>query len=150
MEEIKTKIRNNTETFFKQMGFRVDISNLDFRDNSYFLDLDTNDARPLIGKSGDVLFKIQSLLNKMINKEISDYISLELDINGYKKKREQYLREVANQVANDVLTLKTAKSIAGLSPYERRIVHVELAMNTNIKTESIGEKEDRKLIIKPV
>ncbi len=150
MEEIKTKIRNNTETFFKQMGFAVDIANIDFRENSYFLDLETNDARSLIGKGGDVFFKIQSLLNKMVNKEISDYISLELDINGYKRKREQYLKEVANKVANDVLTLKTAKSITGLSPYERRIVHVELAMNTNIKTESMGEKDDRKLIIKPV
>lgn len=150
MEEIKIKIKNNTEEFFKEMGFSVDIQKIDYKNESYFLDLTSNEAKSLIGKGGDVLFKIQSLLNKMINKELKDYISLEIDINDYKKQRESYLKNIAKNVANDVATLKEARSIQGLSPYERRIIHVELAMNTNIKTESIGEGEDRKLIIKPL
>ncbi len=150
MEEIKTKIRNNTERFFKEMGFVVDINNIDYKDDSYYLDLNSSESRLLIGKGGDVLFKIQSLLNKMVNKEIANYISLEVDINGYKQKRESYLKDIANNVARDVIELKEARSIQGLSPYERRIVHMELAMNMSVKTESVGDGEDRKLVIRTV
>ena len=149
MNDIENKIKELTQRFFKNMGFSSEIKSLEMKEDIYFLDLESNDARILIGEGGDILFKIQSILNKIINKELGQDLCLDLDINGYKKTRTQYLIEMSKNLAKEVLESKQAKSIGNLSAYERRVIHMQISQFPELSTESCGEGEERKIIIKP-
>ncbi|HOU45638.1 MAG TPA: R3H domain-containing nucleic acid-binding protein [Candidatus Pacearchaeota archaeon] len=149
MNNTESKIKESTQIFFKNMGFLVEIKSLELKDEIYFLNLESDDARILIGEGGDILFKIQSILNKIINKELDQDLCLDLDINGYKKTRTQYLMEISENLAKEVAESGQAKSIGNLSAYERRVIHMQISQFPDLSTESVGEGEERKIIIKP-
>lgn len=141
-------IKEIVEEFFKQMGFAIFINDVDFKDDIYFVRAQTNEARVLIGEGGDVLFKIQSVLNKIINKSIKEDVCIDLDINDYKKERMEFLQKTTREIADQVKASGISKTINNLSAYERRVVHMEIAQIPELETESVGDGEERRLIIK--
>ncbi len=148
MSELENKIQERAEDFFRKMGFAIAVKTLEEKDGMFFLNIQSNEAGVLIGENGDILFKIQSILNKIINKDLKQDICLDLDINDYKQRRSQYLQETAQKLATEVLETKQSKTIAGLFPYERRIIHMQISKYPDLETESVGDGEERKLIIK--
>jgi len=72
-----------------------------------------------------------------------------LDINDYKKKKVEYLREMARDAANEVSLSKKEKNLVSMPAYERRVIHLELADREDVITESVGEEPERSVIIKP-
>lgn len=75
---------------------------------------------------------------------------VQVDVNNYKKDRERIIVELAKAVARKVLAEKKEVALPAMNAYERRLVHVELAARPDVKTESIGEGEDRHIIVKPL
>ena len=73
-----------------------------------------------------------------------------LDINNYRQEREKLIAELARAAAKKVLATKTEVPLPLMNSYERRIVHVELALHPEVKTESLGEGKERYVIVKPV
>ncbi|MCK9445795.1 hypothetical protein M0Q50_02755 [bacterium] len=149
LENIKEIIKD----FFLQAGFEVTVEgNCINRDNEDVLEMDikTSEAQNLIGKQGLVLADIQLLLRKVIKKKIEKEFYLSLDIDGYKKNKESYLRNVAQSVADEVSRTRQEKELPYTSSFDRRIVHMELADRKDVLTESIGEGEERRIIIKPI
>ncbi len=98
----------------------------------------------------EVLGDMQALLRKIIQKKTGQFYHLNLDINGYKKKREEQLKKAVQVIADQASLLKKQKILNPMSSYERRIIHLELSQREDIETESIGEGEERKIIIKPI
>ncbi|MDD4531724.1 MAG: hypothetical protein PHH21_03415 [Candidatus Pacebacteria bacterium] len=148
LEKIKEIIRD----FFSQVGFVVDIEGgAKERDGEDVLEMNikTADAQTLIGKQGLVLADIQLLLRKVIKKKTDKDFYLSLDIDNYKRNKEDYLRDVAQSVADEVSRTKREKELPFTSSFDRRIVHMELANRNDVTTESVGEGEERKVIIKP-
>ena len=141
-------IKNIIEEFFSKMGFVVSINDIQLKDEIYFVYSQANEAKILIGESGDILFKTQSILNKIINKILKEDICIDLDINDYKKERTVYLQNTAQKIGEEVKETGISKTISDLSPYERRVIHVQIAKMPELETQSIGEGEERKLIIK--
>lgn len=74
---------------------------------------------------------------------------LELDINNYKKKKIEYLKRLAVNMANEVAFTKEKKILSPMPAHERRVIHTELAQRQDVVTESQGEGEDRHLVIGP-
>jgi spoIIIJ-associated protein len=103
----------------------------------------------LIGERGQTLLDLQHLLSAMLRKKIESKFFLDLDINDYKKKKMEYLKELARSTADEVALTKKEKALPAMPAYERRIIHMELAGRGNVTTESIGEDPDRRLVIKP-
>ena len=85
----------------------------------------------------------------ILKKKITDPFYINLDINDYKKKKEEYLKELARSAAEEVALTKREKILGSMLAYERRIIHMELSNRENIETESIGEEPERRVIIKP-
>ncbi len=108
-----------------------------------------DDPQILIGEKGQTLSEIQKILRFFINKKTGKFFYLNIDINDYKKKKIEYLRNLANDLADEAVSEKTAKILAPMSSYERRAIHEELSKRTDIKTESEGEEPERRVIIKP-
>jgi len=107
------------------------------------------DANILIGQAGETLLEIQHLIKTIINKTSKETVYIDLDINDYKKKKADYLKQLARISADEVSLTKRMKILAPMSAYERRIIHLELANREDVATESIGQGASRKIIIKP-
>lgn len=73
-----------------------------------------------------------------------------VDVNNYRKDREKLILDIAHAAAQKVLVTKAEVRLPAMNAYERRLVHVELAMRPDVKTESIGEGKDRAIIIRPL
>lgn len=73
-----------------------------------------------------------------------------IDINNYRKERERLILEIAKAAAQKAIMTKTEVQLPAMNAYERRLVHMELSMRPDVKTESVGEGKDRSVIIKPI
>ncbi len=72
-----------------------------------------------------------------------------MDINDYKKKKIQYLKELAKSIAEEVVLTQKEKILSPMPAYERRVIHLELSERKDIATESIGKEPERRVIIRP-
>lgn len=148
-----TNIKEIIKDFFLKAGFDVGVEGTcSSRDNEDVLEIEiaTGEAQNLIGKQGLVLADIQLILRKVIKKKTEKEFYLSLDIDGYKKNKESYLRGVAQSIADEVSRTKQEKELPYTSSFDRRIVHMELADRKDVLTESIGEGEERRIIIRPI
>jgi len=145
LEEIK-KI---TKDFFQKTTFEVEIDFLPPQGLTLPINLKTDDPQILIGEKGQTLIELQYLLKIILKRKISEPFFVDLDINGYKKKKNEYLKELAKAAADEVALTKKEKNLAPMPAYERRIIHLELADRQDVTTESIGQEPERKVIIKP-
>jgi len=144
LEEIK-KI---TKDFFKKTTFGVEIEFLPPQELTLPVNLKTDEPQILIGEGGQTLIEIQHLLKTILKKKIQEPFFIDLDINGYKKKKIEFLKELAKSVADEVVLAKKEKSLTPMPAYERRIIHLELAGRQDVITESIGQEPERRVMIK--
>ncbi len=73
-----------------------------------------------------------------------------VDVNNYRKERERIIVDLAKAAARKALSAKSPVHLPAMNAYERRLVHVELSIHPEVKTESSGEGRDRCVIIKPI
>ncbi len=73
-----------------------------------------------------------------------------LDVNSYRQERENLIAELARAAAKKAVATKNAVPLPAMNSYERRIVHAELALHPEVKTESSGEGKERYVVIKPL
>ncbi|MDP3987617.1 MAG: R3H domain-containing nucleic acid-binding protein [Candidatus Levybacteria bacterium] len=111
--------------------------------------LDTNDSGIVIGYHGEVLEALQLILSLIISKKVGRFIRVSLDVGDYKKNRSEFLKTLALQTKEKVLQENKEFSLPSLKSWERRIVHMLLQDDDQVKTESIGEGKERTLVIKP-
>ena len=116
-----------------------------------FIDVNVKMLEPqiFIGERGQTLLEVQKLLRAILNKKFENKFCLNLDINDYKKKKVEYLKNMAREMAEEVSLLKKEKRTFPLSSYERMVFHSELASRKDVKTESRGEDPDRCIIVFP-
>lgn len=143
------KIKNIVQDFFEKMTIPVEVEIRAQKERTIPVDIKTENPQILIGERGQTLIEIQRLLKAIIKKITKEDIFVDLDINDYKKKKIEYLKELARSAADEVVLNKKEKILASMPAYERRIVHLELAERKNITTESIGEEPERKIVIRP-
>ncbi|UZE93384.1 MAG: KH domain-containing protein [Candidatus Nealsonbacteria bacterium] len=143
------EIKQITKEFFKKTTFDVEIEFLPQKDITLPINLETEEPQILIGEKGQTLVDIQRLLKAILKRKIQENFYIDLDINGYKKKKVEYLKELARSVADEVSLMKEEKNLPPMPAYERRVIHMELAERSNIATESIGKEPERRVIIRP-
>ena len=145
LEEIKKTIKE----FFKKTTFEVEIEFSPQIDLTLPINLEMENPQILIGEGGQTLSDIQRLLKAILKRKIEENFYIDLDINDYKKKKSEYLKEIARSVADEVSLTKKEKILSPMSAYERRIIHLELAGRQDITTESIGQEPERRIVIRP-
>lgn len=104
----------------------------------------------LIGHHGDTLDAFQYLINLAANKKESDerkYTRISVDIENYREKREQTLRQLARRVAAKVKKYNKSISLEPMSSYERRIIHSEIQSIEGVSTNSVGVEGNRRVVI---
>jgi len=154
IEEIKEVVKEFFEktTIVSDIEISVVFSNInDGRGEREVIDLDVkiNEPQILIGQQGQTLIEIQRLLRMILTKKLANNLYVNLDINGYKKKKIEYLQFSANDYADQVVAEKKEKALPPMSSYERRIVHSELSLRQDVIAESQGVDPERYILIKP-
>jgi spoIIIJ-associated protein len=142
---------DNWEPFIKQT-----IEGIGFTDYNLELKLDEKKGSIFIYENQDLLKEhlpamveaMNHLLQMVAKKNQSETIFL--DINNYRHDREGLIAELARAAAKKVFITKTEVALPAMNSYERRLVHVELALHPEVKTESAGEGKERYVIIKPI
>jgi len=148
-KKIQKKIEKTLKEFFKKSSFDVDCKIGEFKDNNLNIDLKTDEAEVLIGPEGKTLYAFQVILGRIMRKQLEDHIYLDIDINDYKKNKVKYLEEMAKNIADKVALNHQPETLAVMTSYERRIIHMALAERTDIKTESTGPDSERRVVINP-
>lgn len=143
------KIKEIVNEFFVKMTVPVEIEIGSLCEKTLPVNLKTENPQFLIGEKGQTLVEIQRLLKLIVRKKIGEDFYIDLDIDGYKKKKIEYLKQLARSIANEVALGRKEVILPAMPAYERRIIHLELAERENIATESIGQEPERKIIIKP-
>lgn len=103
----------------------------------------------LIGEHGNNLAALEYLLKKILQKKFKDLPKFTLDINEYRVKRLEDLKQDVKAAAKEVRLYKKEVPLRAMSAFERRIVHLLLAEYPDITTESVGQDPNRRVIIKP-
>ncbi|MEK7108655.1 MAG: R3H domain-containing nucleic acid-binding protein, partial [Patescibacteria group bacterium] len=139
-----------TETLEK-MGIRADVEERSIPDLSIpYVNIVSDEARLLIGIRAQNLFALEYLLKRLHEKsEPLTRGRFFLDVNGYRLHHLEELKTEAKSIARKVRLYRTELVLRPMPPFERRIVHIALAEYPDITTESVGDGESRRVVIKP-
>lgn len=141
-------IKKEIEEFFRQMGANSEVR-LEIIDLTVRADVQMEEPGMFIGHSGQVLAAMQYLLKAILRRKTTEAFYLDLDINDYRRNKYAYIQEMARDTANEVALTRREKELPPMPAAERRIVHMELAQRVDVTTESVGEGEERRIVIKP-
>jgi len=101
----------------------------------------------LIGRRGETLAALQLLVNLIVSHRTKHRLRIIVDAENYRQRREENLRSLALRVAQQVRNYRRSIALEAMPPYERRIVHIALSDSKDISTESIGEGDERRVVI---
>ncbi len=101
----------------------------------------------LIGHRGETMESLSYLASLVANREEGDYIKLGLDVAGYRDKREQDLTALAQRIGAKVIKNNRAFAMESMNPYERRLIHAAISEMEGLRSESIGDGKDRRVVI---
>lgn len=147
--------REVVKELLEKMGVRATVT------SEYLPDTDSRNRVPirvniqgddlsyLIGRQAETLNSLQYISSLIINKEIGRSIPLIVDIEGYRVRRENQLRQLARRMADQAISTGRRQVLEPMPASERRIIHIELRENQEVTTESIGEEPRRKVTIIP-
>ncbi|MDQ2903560.1 MAG: RNA-binding cell elongation regulator Jag/EloR [Ktedonobacteraceae bacterium] len=101
----------------------------------------------LIGRRGETLSALQLLVNLIVSHRTRHRMRIIVDAENYRQRREENLRSLALRVAQQVRNYRRSIALEAMPPHERRIVHIALSDSKDISTESIGEGDERRVVI---
>lgn len=104
----------------------------------------------LIGKRGQTLNSLQSLTQLVINRFSNQYLTLILDAEDYRKRRNDTLVQLAWRLSQKALKTGKSVSLEPMPSYERKVIHSALAENNRVKTYSDGTEPHRFIVIAPI
>ncbi len=104
----------------------------------------------LIGKKGETLLSLQTILGILLKQETGEWERVTVNIGDYLEKEEEYLKNLAQSAAARAKETGEPQSLYNLKPNQRRIIHLNLSEDKEIVTESLGEGEERYLVVKAV
>ncbi len=107
------------------------------------------DSKYLIGQYGANLQALQQLSSILVRKKVGHHIFFLVDVNAYRAEKNDLIARDAREAGQRATSEKKPIVLRPMRPYERRIVHMTLADDDSVITESIGDRDDRKVIVKP-
>ena len=105
------------------------------------------DLGALIGRGGENLVALQQITSAITSRRVGRTVHIPVDIEGYRRRREEQLREIAGRVASRVRATGQAVTLEPMLAYERRIVHLAVQDTPGVKTESVGIDPNRRVVI---
>jgi spoIIIJ-associated protein len=131
-----------------RMGMDAEVSAFDDSER-VILDAYGPDSALIIGKKGATLDALQYLLNRIVGRNVNEGPSIVVDAEGYRGQRADTLAEIAQRLAAKALQDGRPVAAEPMNAHDRRLVHVALADNPDVTTESEGEGPSRRVVVFP-
>jgi spoIIIJ-associated protein len=112
-------------------------------------EIEGEDAGLLIGRRGETLKSLQFLVKFIASRKLDTRANLMVDVEGYQDRRYQSLQNLAERVAQRVERSGRPIALEPMPPNERRVVHMALAKNSAVETESRGTGDRRQVVVRP-
>lgn len=144
----KEQLQNIIKEFLNYLGADAEFSIEEEGENFYNVRLDGDELSFLIGYHGKALDALQHLINLFIFNKTNDKTHINLDINDYKEKRKEKLQEITKKYIDKVRFFDKEIHMAPMNAWERKQVHVFIGEYPDIEEESMGDGEERHIVLK--
>jgi spoIIIJ-associated protein len=141
-------VQDTTEELLKLLEIQGDFE-INETEEAIEINLNTEDSGIVIGYHGDTLESLQLILSLCLARKLGEFKRVSIEVGEYKKKREEWLKNLAAETKDRALSENKEIYLADLKSWERRVVHMILQNDQEVVSESIGEGKDRVLVIKP-
>jgi len=147
-EDLESEAEELLESLLERMGFMADFDLVSEDPLAYNIVGDDDFGR-LIGRQGETLRAFGYLVNLMLGRRLGRPCRVIVDVNGYRQRRADQLAELAETLADEVRSTQEPITLEAMPANERRLVHVALADDEDVRTYSIGEGDERRVVISP-
>lgn len=146
--EIEEISREFLDKVLNSLGIETDLD-INFENNVLKVEIKGDEEKLgiVIGKRGVTLDSIQYLLSLIVNKNTDEYVRVQLDSSGYRQKREDTLKDLAQKMASKVLKTGRNIKLEPMNAHERKIIHEALQEYEGVITHSEGKDPYRKVVI---
>lgn len=144
-EDILSKL---LEEIFEHLGKDPDILLDTTEEDRFFIDINGNDLSFLIGYRGQSLDALQNVLSLALMRQCGDYTPITVDINGYKKRKTDRLKDRAMRDIDRVRFQQRDIELPPMNSWERRQIHMLVSEYDDIVSESTGERDERRVVLK--
>lgn len=126
----------------------VSLSQAESEDEGPIFEIAGDDSGLLIGRRGETLRALQFMVKFIAGRRVGERVNLMLDVEGYQKRRNDSLANLAQTVARRVATSGQSITLEPMPPNERRIIHITLSDHADVTTQSTGAGDSRKVVVR--
>ncbi len=141
-------IKKLIEEMLSAMNIKADAVSVGEIDGRQCFSVKSPDSSLLIGSKGSHLFAFNHLIKKISAKRGAEDLEFSIDVNEYQKAAKENLLQVAKVMGERARSFKTNMELEPMSSYERMIIHSHFQDAKDLKTESVGDGERRRVVIK--
>jgi len=147
---MKTKeiIETNLNKIFAHIGIKPNLTVEESEDNVFSIIIDGDDLNFLIGFRGQSLDALQNILKLIVFRQTQQQPILNLDINQYRSRKTEKLQDLTKGFVDKVRFFQKDIELPRMNPWERREVHMLISEYDDVFSESTGEGEDRRVVLK--
>lgn len=146
LDNAKKEIKTFLSEFLKQIAETITYE-ISEEENVIHVLITGEESSRLIGYRGESLNSLQTILTTIANKGRESNVKVILDIGEYKDARKKTLEELATKIEKTVTKTGKTVTLEPMTAYERKIIHTKLQNSKTVKTHSIGENENRRVVI---
>ena len=146
MSSLTTQIATFVESVVDAMGLTLTV-NIEETSEDTRINLEGEDGGVLVRRGGEGLQALQHIVATTFRKQLGDDHRIVIDCNGFRKDKDAELRQMALFVADKARSSGMPQEMGPLNPYERRIVHLAVAEDPTVTSESIGDAFMKTVII---
>lgn len=146
-EKPEEDVREALEDLLNKMKLDYRINNVEWEEGRVRINITGKDMGLLIGRKGETLNAVQFILGLIVNRNREEKVRVVLDVEDYRKKREESLEALALRLSDRVKKTRKNVVMRPMSSQERRIVHTALQGDPQISTYSLGDEPNRKVVI---
>lgn len=148
MEACVEAAKQRMSGLLEHMGIKTEVEG-SMEEGTIYLELRGGPGGALIGKHGRTLDSLQMLMNRMVNKQLNNPVKVVLDVDSYRKRREDTLRRMVLRLGEKAKGTGQSQTIGPFNARERRIIHMALKEDPLLTTESLGEGRIKRITIIP-
>lgn len=143
MESIKKYITD----VLNAMGYEVNEINIDYKDNDYHVNINTDNNALVIGINGKNLYALETLTRQVMSNLYKKKFFITLDVNDYFNEKEEKLKRFAYKIAAEVGKTKIDAKLDPMPNYDRKVIHKVLKDVHYVNTKSYGDGKNRHLVV---